>query len=391
VTTKITRAAFSVALLAALLSACGEGNSDGISGKNTLLSGSAVGVLDADGNDITEINDTNFERPVDPEPTPAPNPTNGGSTTGANDGADFGNNENVTPYEPPEDERLSFQPGFFLKNRLAILTLDSVTNPVVQAFEALTETVVPEYQAAANQTIAVTPATQNIINRLTDKTVGCTAGDISSSIVLNSAGVLEVGSMIYSDCQRLYHTLNGTLELRSGGGSTLNVKLIDFQIKAGTQGTLVLNGDLEIDVDGNNGVLGGNSTVRTNNLVMLSDGDSIRWQNLSVTGSRDPNSGRRRLSGYGDMVHNRYGELSFNVPSPTNTLNSDPLRDVFDSGDIFLTHEDGSRMTISMEYDTFNGNPVKRMKHDSSKSGEAPVSSYVVWQHIRTRIPMADY
>jgi len=410
-------AALSVAVLAAVLSACGEGGTDTVSGENTLLSGSAVGVLDASGNDITEINDTNFERPVEPAPDAGAGSAGGDSgdsgAGGTNpDDSGLGDNINTTEYTPPDLTGLSFEPGNFLKNRLAIITLDKISNPVMLAFEALAETVVPEFQDAANAMVAYTPATQELLNRIGDKTLGCASGSINSSIVVSSSGELEWGKIVYNDCQRLYHTLNGTINLTPGStsdpaqlaiefgqwvqnsdGSSINVELIDFEVQSGPHGPIVLNGDMAIYVGVSERLLGGLSALKTNDLIMVSDGETTRWNNVAAYGSRDNSTGLRRASFEGTLTHDTYGELTFiTAGDPVNggsslvgrDFASEPDQDVFTEGEIALRHEDGSRMQLRIDRDA----PNFRIQYGARLDGLT--QSYFLWREIRTRIPLVD-
>ena len=330
------------ATIATTLVACSEDSPPEITGENTLINSPSFAVLDANGSDLTAVNQTNFPLPNEQSSTASTVQAEAPAANVSSLGTSEADSESVANSEPASetgaepdigaaiDAGVGSTEDFFqsetaieVSDRLGVITgslLDSVGGVLISEYEIATGAVV-----FSDDTVEIT-------KRLAQ---GCDLGDVEASLNLNGTTITD-GTVEFSRCGRAGATLSGLISLETTnvqGVERLELEFQNFTAEIASE-AFTLTGLVELEF------MGDEVTLTSVELNMVDDTAQQRWRNTLVVASVS-DSGFRSMGGETTLVNDTDGsEISVRLSQ----IEVRPDRSFPNSGRQTLRHNDGSQV-----------------------------------------------
>lgn len=348
-----------------------EAGDDPITGENSLVKELLTPVYDADGNNLTAINQTNFPLPpAEPTVSAALPDTNalGGDTDSDSD--------NDSDPDAPETGGLGNaadldRDNYYDDDSTVVATTDPLGVRMGSLLHAVGGTVAEAYAHASGSTV-FSDGTEAITKRIAEKSA-CDSGTIDADFVMNGAA-LNNGSLEYADCSYNGTLLNGLMIFstpNAAASDTIVVEIISVSAVL-AEGEVQLSGSLAMAFNGNA------FAVLSENVTTSGADFEHRWEATNLTGGLIL-GGERELSGRTRLVDVTQGgtiDLSFSsVAAVTGS-------DYPNFGTQTHEHSDGSR--VQFDYDAGDATmfDITVTRQDGSTSTYSRD-----WSSVQTRIP----
>lgn len=342
-----------------------EAGDDPITGENSLVKELLTPVFDADGNNLTAINQTNFPLPP-AEPTVSaalPDTDALGGDSGEDDG-DSGDAEAPATGGLANGAELD-RDNYYDDDSTVVATTDPLGVRMGGLLLAVGGTVAEAYAHASGSTV-FSDGTESITKRIAEKSA-CDSGTIDADFVMNGAA-LNNGSLEYADCSYNGTLLNGLMifsTLSVADQDTIVVEIVSVSAVL-PEGEVLLTGSLAMAFNGNA------FAVLSENISTSGADFEHTWEATNLTGGLIL-GGERVLSGSTRMVDAGQGgsiDLTFSSVSAvagsaypnfgTQTHEHSDGSSVqfdYDAGDatvfdMTVTRQDGSSSTYSRDWST---------------------------------------
>lgn len=342
-----------------------EAGDDPITGENSLVKELLTPVFDADGNNLTAINQTNFPLPpAEPTVSAALPDTDalGGDTD--EDDNDSGDEEAPATGGLGNGAELD-RDNYYDDDSTVVAATDPLGVRMGGLLLAVGGTVAEAYAHASGSTV-FSDGTESITKRIAEKSA-CDSGTIDADFVMNGAA-LNNGSLEYADCSYNGTLLNGLMifsTLSAADPGTIVVEIISVSAVL-PEGEVQLSGSLAMAFNGNA------FAVLSENISTSGADFEHTWEATNLTGGLIL-GGERELSGSTRMVDVGQGgsiDLTFSSVSAvagsaypnfgTQTHEHSDGSSVqfdYDAGDatmfdMTVTRQDGSTSTYSRDWST---------------------------------------
>ncbi len=286
------RAGACVLAFSTMLAACSEDGAPIITGENSVVASTSAPVFDADGNDLTAVNQTNFPLPL-PVFTGGATP-NTPSTPSA--GGDV--EEEINPNSGDANPNSGASSDIYFPSSEPELKVDPLGGMMALLVDVIGRGVGSEFQRVTNGS-AYSDGTAEIVKRLNRDWSACENDGLSSSLEANGSSITG-GVVTYSNCVSEFGAiLDGRVEIQQATASegeafsvniSVNVEVLEGNIARLEADELVLTGELLLVS------VGDQFTVTSDLISVLGYGANRRFVETNVT-SQITTGGDRNLNG----------------------------------------------------------------------------------------------